>query len=165
MLQWPLHGTITSRFGSRSGHSHDGIDIGAPPGTDVLAAADGEVVFADAHGGYGNVVILRHRNGLLTIYAHHERNLVRKGQEVRAGDPIARVGTTGKATGPHLHFEVRQGTRPQNPMRFSPLSRMKNAQNFRRLTCFGVEPFFWCRLSERIETERWPARSKLSLPR
>lgn len=120
MLQWPLKGVITSRFGSRSGHAHDGIDIGAPPGTDVRAAADGEVVFADAHGGYGNVVILRHRHGLLTIYAHHERNLVRKGQEVHAGDPIARVGTTGKATGPHLHFEVRQGTRPQNPMRYLP---------------------------------------------
>lgn len=120
MLRWPVRGTLTSRFGARSGHPHDGIDIGAPSGTDVLAAADGEVVFADSHGGYGNVVILRHRNGLLTIYAHHERNLVRKGQEVHAGDPIARVGTTGKATGPHLHFEVRQGTRPQNPLRFLP---------------------------------------------
>jgi lipoprotein NlpD len=120
VLRWPVQGQITSRFGRRSGRPHDGIDIGAPRGTEVTAAADGEVVFADQHGGYGNLVILRHRGGLMTIYAHHERNLVRKGQAVRRGDPIARVGATGRASGPHLHFEVRQGTRPENPLRFLP---------------------------------------------
>jgi lipoprotein NlpD len=120
MLRWPVSGAMTSRFGRRSGHVHDGIDIGAPKGTEVMAAADGDVVFADTHGGYGNVVILRHASGLLTIYAHHERNLVRKGQRVHAGDTIARVGTTGRSSGPHLHFEVRTGTRPTNPLSYLP---------------------------------------------
>lgn len=119
-LRWPLSGDITSRFGQRSGRSHDGIDIGAPKGSAVLAAADGEVLFADRHGGYGNLVILRHRDGLMTIYAHHDANLVRKGQRVSVGQPIAKVGETGRASGPHLHFEVRRGARPENPLQFLP---------------------------------------------
>ena len=119
-LRWPIDGEITSRFGHRSGRPHDGIDIGAPKGTQVHAAADGDVLFSDEHGGYGNLVVLRHSGGLITVYAHHEINLVRKGQRVLAGQAIARVGTTGRATGPHLHFEVRRGTRPENPLHFLP---------------------------------------------
>ena len=120
-LQWPLTGhVITSPFGMRDGHPHDGIDIRAPKGTAVEAAADGEVVFADRHGGYGNLVILRHHNGLLTIYAHADELLVRKGQQVKAGDTISRVGETGHATGPHLHFEVRRGAHPEDPLLYLP---------------------------------------------
>jgi murein DD-endopeptidase MepM/ murein hydrolase activator NlpD len=117
---WPTQGTITSRFGRRGSRQHDGIDIGAAKGSAVCAAADGEVIFAAKQGGYGNLVLLRHRGGLVTVYAHHDRNLVRKGQRVRAGQVIARVGQTGRASGPHLHFEVRRGIEPQNPLRFLP---------------------------------------------
>jgi lipoprotein NlpD len=119
-LAWPVQGAITSRFGKRKSRQHDGIDIGASEGTSVRAAADGEVLFAAKQGGYGNLVLLRHRGGLVTVYAHHERNLVHKGQRVRAGQVIARVGQTGRASGPHLHFEVRRSVKPQNPLKFLP---------------------------------------------
>lgn len=119
-LRWPLDGVITSRFGQRSGRTHDGIDIGAPRGADVHAAADGEVLFSARHGGYGNLVVLRHNNGLVTVYAHHDVNLVQKGERVTQGQSIARVGATGRASGPHLHFEVRRGTLPENPLTFLP---------------------------------------------
>jgi lipoprotein NlpD len=119
-LRWPVDGTITSRFGTREGRAHDGIDIGAPKGTDVRAAAAGEVVFSARHGGYGNLVVVRHADGLVTVYAHHSVNLVRKGQSVSPGQIIAKVGDSGRASGPHLHFEVRQGVEPQNPLRFLP---------------------------------------------
>lgn len=119
-LRWPVEGPVTSRFGRRDGRAHDGIDIGAPKGTKVLAAADGEVLFSARHGGYGNLVLVRHGRDLVTVYAHHEQNLVRKGQRVRAGQAIAKVGTSGQATGPHLHFEVRRGVNPENPLQFLP---------------------------------------------
>ena len=118
ILRWPVQGVITSAYGTRGLHAHDGIDIGAPRGTQVRAALDGEVVFANRHGNYGNLVIVRHAGGIMTIYAHHDSNLVRPGQRVRTGEVIARVGATGRATGPHLHFEVRRGARPDNPMRY-----------------------------------------------
>jgi murein DD-endopeptidase MepM/ murein hydrolase activator NlpD len=119
-LRWPVRGVITSPFGKRWGKVHDGIDIGAPRGSSVAAVADGEVVFSDNHGAYGNVVIVRHKGGMMTVYAHAERNLVRQGDRVRAGQTIARVGSTGRSTGPHLHFEVRRGVHPENPMQFLP---------------------------------------------
>ncbi len=119
-LRWPLDGTITSRFGNRGGRSHDGIDIGAALGTAVHAAAGGRVLYSARRGGYGNLVILRHDDGLVTVYAHNTVNLVRTGQAVGAGQVIAKVGSTGRATGPHLHFEVRRGTAPENPLRFLP---------------------------------------------
>lgn len=117
---WPVQGPITSRFGRRRGQPHDGIDIGAVEGSKVLAVDNGEVVFAGPHGGYGNLVLVRHSDGLVTVYAHNQRNLVRKGQQVIAGQVIARVGSTGRATGPHLHFEVRRGVKPTNPLGFLP---------------------------------------------
>jgi len=120
-LRWPVSGAIISRFGdTREGHDHDGIDIGAPLGTKVCAAADGDVLYAELHGGYGNLVVVKHDDAMFTVYAHHEVNLVQKGQKVHAGDVIARVGQTGRATTPHLHFEVRKGSRPENPLQFLP---------------------------------------------
>ena len=119
-LHWPVAGRITSPFGRRAGHPHTGIDIGAPRGSDVRAAAAGSVLFAGRQGGYGNMVLVRHADGLVTLYAHHERNLVRTGQWVARGEALARVGATGHATGPHLHFEVRRGDVPTDPMRFLP---------------------------------------------
>jgi len=117
-LSWPVQGVLYGRFGTRQGERHDGIDIAAPEGTTVTAAADGTVLFAGEQSGYGAIVILRHPGGLVTLYAHASEVLVRDGQAVRRGQPIARVGQTGKTTGPHLHFEVREGTRPRNPLLF-----------------------------------------------
>ncbi len=100
---------------------HDGIDIGAKPGSPVVAAADGTVVYADNRlAGYGNLIIVRHRDNLFTAYAHNRRNLVHQGDKVRSGQKIALVGRTGRATGPHLHFEVRRGTTPVDPLLYLP---------------------------------------------
>lgn len=116
-LVWPLaaDGTalLSSSYGDRvypgSGDPrfHSGLDLRAREGSPVYAAADGVVVESGSSGAYGNVVILHHEGGLRTLYAHHERNLVRAGERVRRGQPIALVGHTGNATGDHLHFEVR----------------------------------------------------------
>ncbi len=119
-LRWPVQGVVYSRYGVRQGQRHDGIDIAAPEGTAVGAAAGGSVIYAGEQSGYGWIVILRHAAGLLTLYAHASAILVRQGEQVQAGQPIARVGRSGRTTGPHLHFEVREGTRPRNPLFFLP---------------------------------------------
>jgi murein DD-endopeptidase MepM/ murein hydrolase activator NlpD len=111
-----VRGLLYSRFGTRQGQRHDGIDLAAPEGAPVAAAADGTVVYAGEQAGYGQVVILRHAGGLLTLYAHNARVVVPEGSRVKAGETIARVGQSGKTTGPHLHFEVREGTRPRDPL-------------------------------------------------
>jgi murein DD-endopeptidase MepM/ murein hydrolase activator NlpD len=118
ILAWPLRGVLYGRFGVRAGQRHDGIDIAAPEGAPVAAAADGTVIFAGDQAGYGAVVILRHDAGLVTLYAHNSRVLVHEGARVARGDAVARVGQTGRTTGPHLHFEVREGTRPRDPLLF-----------------------------------------------
>jgi murein DD-endopeptidase MepM/ murein hydrolase activator NlpD len=119
-LAWPLANvarTVGSPFGTRGGRAHEGIDLPAPMGTPVFAAADGEVVYSGAGiRGYGNLVVLQHAGDLLTVYAHNANVFVAQGQAVRGGERIATVGQTGRATGPHLHFEVRQGQIPQDPM-------------------------------------------------
>lgn len=119
---WPARGVLTSGYGWRWGRMHRGIDIGAPVGTPVFAAASGTVQFSGWNsGGYGNMVEVRHPDGSMTRYAHHSRNLVRSGQQVEQGQQIAEVGSTGYSTGPHLHFEVHlptQGT--VNPMAYLP---------------------------------------------
>jgi murein DD-endopeptidase MepM/ murein hydrolase activator NlpD len=119
-LAWPLKGVLYGRYGVRAGRRHDGIDIAAPEGTVVGAAAAGTVIYAGEQSGYGHIVILKHDAGLVTLYAHNARVLVREGARVKRGDPIARVGQTGRTTGPHLHFEVRDGTRPRNPLLYLP---------------------------------------------
>lgn len=120
VLAWPLKGVLYGRYGVRDGRRHDGIDIAAPEGTPVLAAAAGTVIYAGEQAGYGAIAILKHEGGLVTLYAHNARLLVREGDRVKRGEPVARVGQTGKTTGPHLHFEVRDGTRPRNPLLFLP---------------------------------------------
>lgn len=119
-LIWPVEGgKLVSGFGPRGKRRHEGVDIAAPEGTAVLAAADGVVIYAGAGvRGYGNLILLRHRSGLVTVYAHNKRNLVQEGVTVRQGTVIAEVGATGRATGNHLHFEVRIGERPQDPLRY-----------------------------------------------
>lgn len=96
--------------------SHKGVDLSAPIGTDVFAAMDGKVVACGRHKQYGNYVMLDHGNGVLTVYAHHNRNFVSDGQVVLRGQKIAEVGRTGNATGPHLHFELRVAGSVRNPL-------------------------------------------------
>jgi lipoprotein NlpD len=117
-LAWPLKGLLYSKYGPRQGQHHDGIDIAAPEGTLVGAAAAGRVVYAGEQAGYGSIVIVRHDGGLLTVYAHASELLVREGDRVEQGSPVARVGRSGRTTGPHLHFEVREGTRSRDPLRW-----------------------------------------------
>lgn len=117
---WPVKGVLYSRYGVREGVRHDGIDIAAPEGSPVMAADDGDVIFAGTQRGYGNLVLLQHADGLVTIYAHNQRNLVEAGRRVRRGERIATVGRTGRATGPHVHFEVRENRLPRNPLFFLP---------------------------------------------
>ncbi len=105
-LHWPISGQITSRYGWRWGRMHQGIDIAAPVGAIVHAAAPGRVVFAGWRSGYGLLVTVAHGQGWSTSYAHNSRLLVRPGQRVDSGTALARVGATGNATGVHLHFEV-----------------------------------------------------------
>jgi murein DD-endopeptidase MepM/ murein hydrolase activator NlpD len=121
-LRWPLVAPrVTSRFGRRWGRPHEGIDMGAPIGTPVYAAAAGTVLYSgDRVRGYGNMVVLKHGDELVTVYAHNSRLLVRAGEQVRAGQEIARVGDTGRSTGPHLHFEVRRRDVPVDPIPFLP---------------------------------------------
>lgn len=123
-LAWPTAGSVTSPFGwrihpiFRTRSFHAGIDIGAPYRQEVIAAAPGQVVFAAAHRGYGNLVVIDSGNGLATVYAHLSAFRVSVGQQVGPGRTIGRVGCTGYCTGPHLHFEVRLNGRPVNPMGF-----------------------------------------------
>lgn len=113
---WPLDDIdISSAFGQRHGRLHRGIDLRAPAGTGIRAAAAGRVRFSGRQGGYGNIVIIDHGNGVQTAYAHNRRNLVRAGHRVRKGQTIATVGRTGNATGYHVHFEYRRWGRAVNP--------------------------------------------------
>jgi murein DD-endopeptidase MepM/ murein hydrolase activator NlpD len=117
-LMWPVRGgVLTSHFGTRNGRNHHGIDIGARRGTPVRAASGGTVKFSGwGPTGYGLMIIIKHPGNITTVYAHNSRNLVQKGSQVKRGQMIARIGKTGRATGPHLHFEVRNDTHAKNPL-------------------------------------------------
>ena len=115
-LVWPASGPITSPYGMRWGSLHPGIDIGAGMGAPIHAAASGRVILAGYSGGYGNLIVIDHGNGLATAYAHQSRLGVSVGQAVSQGDVIGYVGSTGFSTGPHLHFEVRVNGSPVDPM-------------------------------------------------
>ncbi len=119
---WPTSGRISSYFGTRSDpfnfteKKHEGIDIAAAKGTSIKAAADGTVTYSDTNGNYGECVIINHGNGISTLYGHASKLLVKVGQKVKKGDLIAKVGNTGRSTGPHLHFEVRVNGTQVNPL-------------------------------------------------
>lgn len=117
-FSWPMRGRISSHFGMRWGRMHYGVDIAAPTGTSVRAAADGRVTFAGRNGGYGNLVIIDHGKGVETRYAHNSRLLVSVGAWVERGQIIARSGNTGNSTGPHLHFEIRYRAKAVDPIKF-----------------------------------------------
>ncbi len=117
----PISGVITSRYGSNDSvrdHTHAGLDIAAPTGTAIKAAAGGTVTFSGWSGGYGYVIKLDHGNGVTTVYAHCNELLASVGQTVSQGQVIARVGSTGNSTGPHLHLEVRKNGINYNPQNY-----------------------------------------------
>ena len=123
---WPVSAQITSNFGWRvhpifgTQRMHTGIDLGADYGDAVRAADGGTVIHSDWMGGYGKTIIIDHGNGISTLYAHNSALLVEEGQAVSKGQVVSRVGSTGYSTGPHLHFEVRQGGSPVNPLNYLP---------------------------------------------
>lgn len=121
-VQWwsyPLPGAkVISPYGSRSGRRHTGVDLKTVNKDNILAAFDGEVVFSGPFSGYGNLIRIRHDNGLETYYSHNSKNLVKVGEQVKAGQVIALTGQTGRASTPHLHFETRIGGQAVNPNRF-----------------------------------------------
>lgn len=122
---WPVSsGYITSKFGYRRhpiykrSKFHTGVDFASKRGTPVLATADGVVVFSDWQSGYGRMVEVRHMDGLKTRYAHNQKNLVKEGDMVKKGQTIAKLGSSGRSTGPHVHFEVRKDGKALNPLKF-----------------------------------------------
>jgi murein DD-endopeptidase MepM/ murein hydrolase activator NlpD len=126
-MVWPVPTAhvVTSGYGERGGHGkradfHKGIDISAPRGTPVLAAASGTVTVAGSAGDYGKYLLLDHGNGTSTLYAHLLEFTVRRSDRVSTGDQIGSVGKTGNATGYHLHFEVRRGTQTTDPRSYLP---------------------------------------------
>jgi murein DD-endopeptidase MepM/ murein hydrolase activator NlpD len=113
---WPVRGKVTQEFGIRRTVKHDGIDISAPRRTPIRASGSGKVLYSGSEiKGYGNIIIIRHEQGFITVYAHNEINGVAEGTKVKRGQIIARVGSTGRASAPQLHFEIRKNNRPIDP--------------------------------------------------
>lgn len=124
---WPVEGEVTdfygvrrNPFGGASSEFHSGQDISAPTGTPVVAAGSGEVTFAGTQSGYGQIVIIAHGNGLSSRYGHLSRIEVVAGQAIARGEQLGRVGSTGRSTGPHLHYEVRINETAVSPWRYLP---------------------------------------------
>ncbi|MBR0279411.1 MAG: M23 family metallopeptidase, partial [Synergistaceae bacterium] len=123
-FRWPVMGRINSPFGwrthpvTRRRDFHTGIDIKANRNDPIKAAGSGHVVYSGWMGGYGKVLVIEHSNGQSTLYAHCSALLAGKGASVSSGQLVARIGTTGRSTGPHLHFEVRNGSSPVNPIKY-----------------------------------------------
>jgi len=116
---WPTKGTVSSKFGSRWGGFHDGIDISAEEGTLVRAIQEGRVIYSGNEiRGYGNLIVVRHDRGWISVYAHNKVNLIKKGAQVQQGQIIGKIGKTGRSTGPHLHFELRLAKKAVDPLRY-----------------------------------------------
>ena len=118
LFDWPVQGRVIGAYGlSEAGKRNDGVNIAAPVGTPVRAAADGEVVYRGSElDGYGNLLLIKHEDGFVTAYAHNDAMLVKKGDRVRKGQVIAKVGQTGSASEPQLHFEIRQNLKAIDPV-------------------------------------------------
>lgn len=117
---WPVDGTVTSYFGMRDGLFHFGLDIGAPYGKELRAAADGIVEYSGMKTGYGRMLIIDHGREWRTLYAHNAKNLISEGDYVSKGQAIAKIGASGNATGPHVHLEIIFGDRRLDPLLFLP---------------------------------------------
>ena len=127
-LGMPYHGRITSTFGHRENpfggnnvETHKGLDISGPMGSPVKAMAEGKVEFAGLRGGFGNCIMLKHANGFETLYGHLSKILVRVGENVKIGETIGNIGSTGRSTGPHLHYEIHRNGQQINPQSFLTL--------------------------------------------
>ena len=121
---FPLPGAkVISPYGKRGKRSHSGVDLKTKPNDNIYAAFEGEVIFSDVYHGYGNYIRIKHPNGLETCYSHNSKNLVKKGDYVKAGQVIALTGQTGRATTPHLHFEVRVNGKTRNPANYFDLNK------------------------------------------
>lgn len=134
-LHWPVGGPgrLVSQFGPRGDGFHDGVDVAAQAGTPVLASHNGRVAYADSElSGYGKLMIVRGNDGLTTVYAHNRRMFKEKGQRVKKGEPIAEVGSTGRSSGPHLHFEVRKKDSRGRQIALDPLPFFKKASKTSR---------------------------------
>ncbi len=113
---WPVRGKVTREFGLQGTMKHNGIDISAPMDTPIRAADFGKVLYSGNEiKGYGNIVIIEHGQGFITVYAHNKINDVAEGEKVKRGQIIGRLGKTGRTSGPNLHFETRVNNRPVNP--------------------------------------------------
>jgi murein DD-endopeptidase MepM/ murein hydrolase activator NlpD len=125
---WPIEGQVTASFGERidpfngEGAFHSGVDIGSTYGASIVAPADGVVTFSDLLGGYGRAIMINHGNGISTRYGHLSGFAVTAGQAVHRGDVIGYVGSSGRSTGPHLHYEVRINDTPVNPYKYLRIS-------------------------------------------
>jgi len=128
-LRWPVDAcVISSKFGARWGKVHKGVDLAADTGEPVYAIADGTVIYAgNGLRGYGNVVILRHDSKLTSLYAHNSKLKVKQGDTVKQGQLISLLGSTGHSTGPHVHFEIREGDEAVDPMLRLPKSKFVDA--------------------------------------
>jgi len=124
---WPVTGRINSFFGRRGRRRHDGLDLKASRGSPVHAAEGGRVIASGRARGYGNFIKIRHSASFVTLYAHNNVNLVMSGARVVRGQVIARVGRTGNATGPHLHFEIIRDARARDPLYYLPVGRRSGA--------------------------------------
>lgn len=122
-FRWPLKAPVSSIYGKRWGRFHDGIDIDGDMGDRIRAAAPGKVVYSGVLGSYGKIIVIQHKNGFFTAYAHNKKNLVKKGRKVKQGQVIGLVGSTGRSTGSHLHFEVRDKKGTYNPLDLLPRRR------------------------------------------
>jgi murein DD-endopeptidase MepM/ murein hydrolase activator NlpD len=117
-FRWPVKGRVIANFGAKTnGQQNDGIDLAVPEGTAVRAAEDGVVAYAGSElKGYGNLILVRHSNGFVTAYAHASEIMVKRNDQVRRGQVIAKAGQTGNVSAPQLHFEIRKGSSPVDPM-------------------------------------------------
>jgi murein DD-endopeptidase MepM/ murein hydrolase activator NlpD len=133
-FRWPVDAfIISSKFGARWGKFHKGLDLAADVGEPVMAIADGEVIYAgDGLRGYGNVVILRHDRRMSSLYAHNSELKVKQGDQVKQGSLIALLGSTGHSTGPHVHFEIRDGDAAVDPLPRLPKPKYASAVADRR---------------------------------
>ena len=132
----PVNGYVTDGFGMRRNpfngegrEVHEGLDIAVDFGTPVTATADGLVIYASPHAGYGNLVIVYHSNGITTRYGHLSRITVEAGQRVKRGDQVGNAGSTGRSTGPHVHYEIRENDQSVDPLRYSAQSSSLRAAN------------------------------------
>ena len=135
IFAWPVDsGTVSSGFGIRNGTMHDGVDIAAPVGTPIHAAESGATIYSGRLRGYGNVIIVRHDDHYVTVYAHCSETLVREGESVTRGQTIGRIGSSGRTTGANLHFEVRRDNRARNPLAYLPRPDQTAGISFARNT-------------------------------